>query len=89
MLAMLDKLGPILWTALALLVVYVVQTLRRWRYMRLQQFAEFPQLGKTSLIWGHMAALGKLFKKGDPRRHIGAHNPSAPHCRTSYLLTSL
>lgn len=73
MFAMPDKLGPILWTALALFVAYAFQTLRRWRYMRLYQFADFPQIVKPSLVWGHMAVLGKLFKKGDPRRHIGAH----------------
>lgn len=71
---MLDKYGPVLWTALALLAIYAIQTLRRWRYMRLEQFADFPQPGKPSLVWGHMALLGKLFKKGDPRRHIGGHH---------------
>lgn len=71
-----DKLGPILWTALALFVAYAVHTLRQWRYMRLYQFADFPQIEKPSLVWGHMAVLGKLFKRGDPRRHIGAHTRS-------------
>lgn len=81
-LAMPDKLGPILWTALALFVAYAVQTLRRWRYMRLYQFADFPQIEKPSLVWGHMAVLGKLFKRGDPRRHIGA-----PHILSSSLIS--
>ncbi|KAJ4424043.1 hypothetical protein N0V82_001290 [Gnomoniopsis sp. IMI 355080] len=63
---MLDNLGPILWTALALLAVYAVQTLRRWRY----KFAEIPQLGQPSLIMGHLLMLAKLFKKVDPRTHI-------------------
>lgn len=67
---MLDKVGPVLWTAFALLAVYCVQTLRRWHYMRLKQFADFPQPGKPSLLWGHMRLLGEQFKKGDPRRHI-------------------
>lgn len=70
---MLDKVGPVLWTAFALLAVYCVQTLRRWHYMRLKQFADFPQPGKPSLLWGHMRLLGEQFKKGDPRRHIGMY----------------
>lgn len=68
---MLDKYGSVLWTALALLAVYAIRTLQRWRYMRLEQFADFPQVGKPSLIWGHLAVLAALFKKGDPRRHVG------------------
>lgn len=70
---MLDKVGPVVWTAFALLAVYCVQTLRRWRYMRLEQFADFPQPRKPSLLWGHMRLLGEQFKKGDPRRHIGVY----------------
>ncbi|CAN8102244.1 unnamed protein product [Discula destructiva] len=67
---MLDKYGPVLWTALALIAVYAAKTLRRWRYMRFEQFAGFPQLGKSSFILGHIALIGKLVGKGDPRRHI-------------------
>lgn len=68
---MLDKLGPVLWTALALLAAYLVQTLRRWRHMRFDQFADFPQLGPPSFFWGHMKLLDEMFRRGDPRRHIG------------------
>lgn len=68
---MSDKLGPVLWTILALLAVYIAQTLRRWRYMRLEQFAEYPQLAKPSPLWGHMRLIGELYDRGDPRRHIG------------------
>lgn len=81
---MLDKYGPVLWTCLALLAVYGIQTLRRWRYIRLEQFADFPQLGKPSIVWGHMALLGKLLKKGDSRRHIGKPRLLwSPYCETS------
>ncbi|KAF3766941.1 hypothetical protein M406DRAFT_79478 [Cryphonectria parasitica EP155] len=61
---------PILWTALALLTVYCAQTLRRWKWKRLEQYADFPQLDKPSLLWGHLKVLNRLFKKGDRRRHI-------------------
>lgn len=83
---MLDSRWPVLWTGLSLLGVYLVHTLRRWRYLRLKQFADFPQPAKPSFIWGHMALLDKLIKKGDPRRHIGGHHqPLITHIKT--LLT--
>lgn len=69
---MLDHLGPILWTALALVGVYAVQTLRKWRWMRYDQYADMPQLGKPSFVWGHMKLLNELSQRGDPRRHLGA-----------------
>lgn len=69
---MLDDLEPLLWTALVLVVLYAAQTVRRWRWMRFEQFAQFPQPGKPSFVWGHMKLLHELSQKGDPRRHIGA-----------------
>lgn len=68
---MLDKYGPVLWTALALLVAYGVKTFRKWQYQRFQQYASLPQPEKTSLVWGHMRLMGELFKNApDPRRHL-------------------
>lgn len=68
---MLDKYGPVLWTALALLVAYSIRTIRKWRYQRFQQYAAIPQPEKTSFVWGHMRLMGELFKSApDPRRHL-------------------
>lgn len=68
---MLDRYGPVLWTALALLVVYGVKTIRKWQYQRFQQYAGIPQPEKTSFVWGHLGLMGQLFKNApDPRRHL-------------------
>lgn len=68
---MLDKYGPVLWTALALLIAYGIRTIRKWKYQRFQQYADLPQPEKTSFLWGHMKLMGELFKKSpDPRRHL-------------------
>lgn len=69
---MLDKLWPLFWTALPLIAIYAVHILRKWRWMRFDQYADIPQLGKTSFVWGHMKLINELFQKGDPRRHLGA-----------------
>ncbi|KAG8161305.1 hypothetical protein KVR01_009569 [Diaporthe batatas] len=67
---MLDRYGPVLWTALAVFVVYGIRTIRKWQYQRFQQYADLPQ-PKTSFIWGHLAFMGQLFKNApDPRRHL-------------------
>ncbi|KAK7748673.1 hypothetical protein SLS53_000694 [Cytospora paraplurivora] len=68
---MLDRFGPVLWTVVALVIAYSIHTLRRWRYLRFEQFADLPQPGKPSFIWGHIKKLADLArKKGDPRRHF-------------------
>ncbi|KUI57502.1 hypothetical protein VP1G_04771 [Cytospora mali] len=67
---MLDKLGPVLWTAIAILVAYCIHTLQRWRYNRFEQYADIPQLTKPSFLWGHMKTIGDLASKGDSRRHL-------------------
>lgn len=74
---MLEQLGSFLRTALAIFGVYCVRTLWRWRWMRFKQFADFPQPGKPSLVWGHLKLMNEISKKGDPRRHIGTH-PTMP-----------
>lgn len=64
--------GLLLWTLLAALVLYGVHTIRRWRWMRFQQYAEYPQAGKPSFLMGHGLVLRHLFiNTGDRRRHIG------------------
>ncbi|KAI3393506.1 hypothetical protein diail_4183, partial [Diaporthe ilicicola] len=68
---MLDRYGPVLWTALALLIAYGIKTIRKWQYQRFRQYADLPQPEKTSLVWGHMKLMGQLFRAGpDPRRHL-------------------
>ncbi|KAH8780055.1 cytochrome P450 52A11 [Diaporthe sp. PMI_573] len=68
---MLDKYGPVLWTALALLIVYGIKTIRKWQYQRFQQYADLPQPEKTSFVWGHLGFMGQLFKNApDRRRHL-------------------
>lgn len=67
---MLDNLVPVLWTILALVAVYTVKTLRKWRWMRFEQYGDIPQLGKPSLVWGHMKLLNEWIQMGDPSRHI-------------------
>ncbi|ROW01200.1 hypothetical protein VSDG_02719 [Cytospora chrysosperma] len=68
---MLASFGPVLWTVIALLAAYCIHTLRRWRYLRFEQFADIPQPSKPSFIWGHMKTINDLANKGgDPRRHL-------------------
>jgi hypothetical protein len=63
-------------TAIPLLALYLLE---RTRYLRLRQYARFPQL-PPSLIWGHMKALDEVMGEGDRRRHIGtpARTPTTP-----------
>lgn len=67
---MLDKYGPVLWTAIALLAVYGIKTIRRWQYLRFKQFADIQQPAKPSFLWGHLNKIAELGSKGDPRTHF-------------------
>ncbi|KAJ0118801.1 cytochrome p450 [Diaporthe amygdali] len=65
---MLEKYGPVLWTALALFIAYTIKTIRKWQYQRFQQYAGIPQPEETSFVWGHMKLMGQLFKNAPDRR---------------------
>lgn len=60
----------VLGTALALAVAYAVHTLRKWRWMRFEQYAGIPQPGPPSFVWGHLKLLHGWIQRGDPRRHL-------------------
>lgn len=60
-------LRMILLVSLPLVAFYVYNKLR---YCRLEQFAAWPQLEKST-VWGHLKALHEFIIAREPKRHIG------------------